>query len=133
MGAEYAQAQKSTCVVLPAMLSCQPVNWMHDKPPQVSVVPRKPVLPVAPKNIHTYLALAANTKNPNSVRIPLSVAPPIRSDTKKIDGKKVCKHRKDKPVKSKKNHKGKIHVDEQCCLDPDEIPNPRCYYPQLGK
>lgn len=36
-----------------------------------------------------------------------------------------CSHKKDKPRKSKT--KGK-HMDEDCCPDPDEWPNPRCAY-----
>ncbi|MDI6778252.1 MAG: hypothetical protein QMD77_03600 [Patescibacteria group bacterium] len=36
-----------------------------------------------------------------------------------------CAHKKDKPRKSKT--KGK-HMDEDCCPDPDEWPNPRCAY-----
>lgn len=42
------------------------------------------------------------------------------------NGKKVCKSKSDKPQKSEKG-KG-IHMDMECCLDPDEIPNPHCYY-----
>lgn len=36
-----------------------------------------------------------------------------------------CNHKNDKPRKSKT--KGK-HMDEDCCPDPDEWPNPRCAY-----
>lgn len=46
---------------------------------------------------------------------------------KKKDGKRVCIRDDDKPGKSKQG-KG-IHMDMECCLDPDEIPNPHCYYP----
>lgn len=42
-------------------------------------------------------------------------------------GRKVCSKKNDKPSKSKQK-KG-IHLDMECCLDPDEIPNPHCYYP----
>jgi hypothetical protein len=41
-------------------------------------------------------------------------------------GRRVCNKKNDKPGKSDKN-KGK-HMDMECCLDPDEIPNPNCYY-----
>lgn len=44
------------------------------------------------------------------------------------EGRKVCAMKNDKPSKSK-IHK-KVHMDMECCLDPDEIPNPHCYYPQ---
>ncbi|MBD3238112.1 MAG: hypothetical protein GF332_00535 [Candidatus Moranbacteria bacterium] len=45
---------------------------------------------------------------------------------KKVNGKYVCAKKNDKPSKSKKNPDG--HMDMQCCLDPDEIPNPWCTY-----
>ncbi len=43
-------------------------------------------------------------------------------------GRRVCEKKNDKPGKSKVNNKGKVHMDMECCLDPDEIPNPHCYY-----
>ena len=45
------------------------------------------------------------------------------------NGKKVCKlsDKEDHPSISSKG-KG-IHVDEDCCIDLDEIPNKACYYP----
>lgn len=46
---------------------------------------------------------------------------------KKQGGRLVCSKDNDKPAKSKQG-KG-IHLDMECCLDPDEIPNPHCYYP----
>jgi hypothetical protein len=128
-----AQAHQD-CFILPSTLSCRAVTWRYqEKLPKPPRAPKK-IVPPAPKGpVNAYSGVPANVKNPNSVRIPLSAAPPILSDTKTVNGKKVCKHGHDKPVKSKKNHKGKIHIDEQCCLDPDEIPNPRCYYPELGR
>lgn len=47
---------------------------------------------------------------------------------KLVNGRLVCAKKNDKPGKSKANNKGKIHLDLECCLDPDEIPNPWCYY-----
>ncbi len=48
---------------------------------------------------------------------------------KKVNGKYVCKKKKDEYVgKSKKNNKGYYHLDKECCLDPDEYPNPWCTY-----
>ena len=39
--------------------------------------------------------------------------------------KAMCAHKNDHPRKSKtKGH----HMDEDCCMDPDESPNPRCQY-----
>ena len=43
------------------------------------------------------------------------------------NGRMVCNRKNDHPSKSKENKKG--HMDMECCLDPDEIPNPHCYYP----
>jgi len=55
---------------------------------------------------------------------------------KRIVEKKVQPHRVliHKATCAKKNHKGKKsktksrHMDEDCCIDPDESPNPRCQY-----
>ncbi|NTW15703.1 MAG: hypothetical protein HGA38_05070 [Candidatus Moranbacteria bacterium] len=44
---------------------------------------------------------------------------------KKVNGRLVCAKKHDHPSKS---GKGK-HLDMECCLDPDEYPNPWCYYP----
>ncbi|MFA6973120.1 MAG: hypothetical protein WC238_00075 [Parcubacteria group bacterium] len=41
-------------------------------------------------------------------------------------GRRVCGTKNDKPAKSKKNKSR--HMDMECCLDPDEYPNPNCYY-----
>ena len=46
---------------------------------------------------------------------------------KRSGGRLVCSNKNDHPSKSKQN-KGK-HLDMECCLDPDEYPNPHCYYP----
>jgi hypothetical protein len=50
--------------------------------------------------------------------------------TYKVDnaGRLVCGKKNDKPKKSSKNKK--LHLDMECCLDPNEIPNPHCYYPR---
>jgi hypothetical protein len=45
---------------------------------------------------------------------------------KVVGGKLVCAKKNDKPRKSKKNKPG--HMDMECCLDPDERPNPWCIY-----
>lgn len=42
--------------------------------------------------------------------------------------RKVCRDKDDYPLESNKN-KG-IHLDNECCLDPDEIPNANCFYPR---
>jgi hypothetical protein len=45
-------------------------------------------------------------------------------------GKGRCADPKDDPQKSQQG-KGK-HTDEDCCPDPDEYPDPRCYYTPAG-
>lgn len=56
---------------------------------------------------------------------PRVVAPkPVSFDV--ANGRLVCAKKNDHPGKSNKG-KGK-HLDMECCLDPDEYPNPWCYY-----
>jgi hypothetical protein len=43
-----------------------------------------------------------------------------------VNGKLVCAKKNDKPHKSDKNKPR--HLDLECCLDPDETPNPWCTY-----
>lgn len=56
----------------------------------------------------------------------IGVSGPILSEIKIVNGKNMCKDVNDKPRESKKT--SKVHVDAECCLDPDEIPNSNCYY-----
>lgn len=78
-----------------------------------------------------FVKISKNMKSPNSVKIPFAQAPPISAKTREVNGRRVCEHKKDKGNKSKQDGKD-VHIDRECCLDPDEIPNPRCYYPKLG-
>ena len=55
----------------------------------------------------------------------VSAPKPYISETDSL-GRKVCNKSNDKPSKSNQN-KGR-HLDMECCLDPDENPNPNCYY-----
>ncbi len=41
-------------------------------------------------------------------------------------GRRICNKKNDKPGKSNQNKKK--HMDMECCLDPDEYPNPHCHY-----
>ncbi len=43
-----------------------------------------------------------------------------------VNGRRVCSTKNDHPAKSNKG-KGR-HMDMECCFDPDEYPNPNCYY-----
>ena len=58
---------------------------------------------------------------------PIINAPRPVSYKKDSLGRLVCAKKNDKPSKSKKDKKK--HLDMECCLDPDEYPNPHCYYP----
>lgn len=63
-----------------------------------------------------------------SLAKPKITAPRPLAETKKDShGRMICAKKNDKPSKSKQN-KSK-HLDMECCLDPDEYPNPHCYYP----
>jgi hypothetical protein len=55
------------------------------------------------------------------------ITAPFPVSYKVVNGRLVCAKKSDHPSKSKQN-KGK-HLDMECCLDPDEYPNPHCYYP----
>lgn len=54
------------------------------------------------------------------------VTAPLPYSFKNENGRRVCAKNNDHPSKSDK-HKGK-HMDMECCLDPDEYPNPNCHY-----
>lgn len=54
------------------------------------------------------------------------ITAPLPVSFKIVDGKRVCAKKNDKPKKSKKTKKK--HLDMECCLDPDEYPNPHCHY-----
>ncbi len=58
---------------------------------------------------------------------PKITAPYPVSYKKDSLGRLVCAKKNDKPKKS--DTKKKKHLDMECCLDPDEYPNPHCYYP----
>jgi hypothetical protein len=52
---------------------------------------------------------------------------PMPVSYRTVGGRLVCAKTNDHPGKSQKN-KGR-HLDMECCMDPDEYPNPNCYYP----
>ena len=60
-----------------------------------------------------------------STTVKISAPKPVSYKT--ANGLKVCAKKNDHPGKSKQD-KGR-HLDMECCLDPDEYPNPHCYYP----
>lgn len=80
------------------------------------------------------LALAQKTAEPPPVlvetlprsRMPVKPAAHFPELFKRENGRLVCSVNHDKPHKSRRG-KGR-HMDMECCLDPDETPNPNCYY-----
>ncbi|MFZ2154112.1 MAG: hypothetical protein WAV16_02665 [Candidatus Moraniibacteriota bacterium] len=82
-------------------------------------------------NLPEFFAAISQFENIDIVRPkPRAVQPritaPKPASHKVVGGRLVCEKDKDKPGKSDKG-KGK-HLDMECCLDPDEYPNPHCYY-----
>jgi hypothetical protein len=65
---------------------------------------------------------------PVRVNRPPSPTAPLPITYKIENGQRACEKKHDKPQKSDKNKSG--HMDMECCLDPDEVPNPHCYYPE---
>lgn len=63
---------------------------------------------------------------PKPIIKPKITAPMPVSYKKDAQGRLVCAKKNDKPGKSDKTNKK--HLDMECCLDPDEYPNPHCYY-----
>ncbi|MEI6650784.1 MAG: hypothetical protein WCL23_05135 [Candidatus Moraniibacteriota bacterium] len=62
---------------------------------------------------------------------PIRFARPVRSAPYPntyavVNGRLVCEKSNDHPSESDTHEKG--HMDMECCLDPDEVPNPHCTY-----
>ena len=76
--------------------------------------------------------VVASTLNPIDIVRPKIIPRPVIKAPKpawyKKDslGRLVCAKKNDKSGKSKQDKKK--HLDMECCLDPDEYPNPWCYY-----
>lgn len=66
-------------------------------------------------------------KRPAPVPAAPKITAPMPLSYIVVGGRLVCAKKNDHPQKSAQ-HKGK-HMDMECCLDPDEYPNPHCYYP----
>lgn len=79
-------------------------------------------LPPAPSST------APKSKKPHGYIAPGLVASLPASYKLDSRGRMVCEKNNDKPGKSEKDKP--THIDMECCLDPDEIPNPHCYYPR---
>lgn len=63
-----------------------------------------------------------------SAKVKINAPRPAAETKRDSLGRMICKDLKhDKPHKSFQSKKK--HLDMECCLDPDEYPNPHCYYP----
>jgi hypothetical protein len=82
-------------------------------------------------NLPEFFAAISQFENIDIVRpkpkpAPPKITAPGPASYKVVNGRMVCAKKNDKPSKSDKNKKK--HLDMECCLDPDEYPNPHCYY-----
>lgn len=82
-------------------------------------------------NLPQFFSAVSSFENVDIVRpkpkqIQPKITAPKPASYKVVNGRMVCEKKNDKPGKSDKG-KGK-HLDMECCLDPDEYPNPHCYY-----
>jgi hypothetical protein len=83
---------------------------------------RTPVLPDVPAPSQPVLT-PVPVKRSAVYMAPMPIAYVVK------DGRLMCGVAHDEPHKSRKNKK--THMDMECCLDPDEIPNPYCYYSEV--
>lgn len=130
-------AQPYACQLNWNLYTCQPANF---SPPgktaaEIAAEERAAFLRAEAKRRANawpteFVKISKDMKNPNSVRIPFAQAPGISADTDELDGRRVCAGSFKTGKKSKQDKD--VHIDRECCLDKDEVPNPRCYYPQLG-
>jgi hypothetical protein len=67
--------------------------------------------------------MAARQRAAETARI-LSGPVPTGKTSGLPDGRRECTTKSLHPQRG-----GKVHVDEDCCADYNETPNPRCYYP----
>jgi hypothetical protein len=113
-------------VAVEAIATPEPIVDMPTPEPVVApkAVTKKAVVPAKPK-VDTRDCLTNKKLKPNQRCVP-KIQKYWPNSYDKRGGKLVCWKKNDKPHKSNKNPYG--DVDMQCCLDPDEIPNPWCTY-----
>lgn len=85
------------------------------------------------KNFPEFFSVASSfdlvdIKRPKPQPATPKITAPMPVAAIRVNGRLVCAKKNDHPFKSKKNKKK--HLDMECCLDPDEYPNPHCYYPK---
>jgi hypothetical protein len=86
------------------------------------------------KNFPEYKKIVSSLKfipieRPNVAKSPFKprISAPRPVSAKAVGGKLVCAKKNDHPGKSQNGNKPG-HMDMECCLDPDERPNPWCSY-----
>lgn len=77
-------------------------------------------------SVASFLEITEIVRPKPTPAAPKIIAPLPLSYKKDALGRLVCAKKNDKPNKSKKTKEK--HLDMECCLDPDEYPNPHCYY-----
>lgn len=75
----------------------------------------------------TFNLIDIKRPKPAPAKPKITAPKPIATTKRDAQGRMVCAKKNDHPAKSDKNKKK--HLDMECCLDPDEYPNPHCYYP----
>jgi len=93
------------------------------KDPQQELIENMPEFFVV---VSTWRLIDIYRPKPKPIIVKPKITAPMPVSYKKVNGLRVCAKKNDKPGKSKQG-KGK-HMDMECCLDPDEYPNPHCYY-----
>lgn len=83
------------------------------------------------KHLPEFFSIAStwslvDIQRPKTVSSKPKITAPMPVSSISVDGRRVCAKKNDHPAKSDQ-HKGK-HLDMECCLDPDEYPNPNCHY-----
>jgi hypothetical protein len=86
----------------------------------------------ADKNFPEYKEAVASFKaipvsRPKTVVSRPQIKAPRPVSARVVGGKLVCAKKNDHPGKSQNGNK-RGHMDMECCLDPDETPNPWCDY-----
>lgn len=103
----------------------QQLGKSNNPAPKVEVLPEviPDTTPAQPKS---------NNEQPPKTIIPPTIQPapivPKIVKTKpivRVDNRPTCRKKNDHPQRSKT--KG-THMDEDCCIDPDEYPDPKCRY-----
>ena len=133
----FASAQENRCSIHWKLAVCQPASFRsHGKTYFEMEQDRRVAATQAEARRQAnswptaFVKITDTMKNPNSIKLPFAQAPGISAKTREQDGRRVCAGSLKTGEKSQQDKD--VHVDRECCLDKDEIPNPRCYYPQLG-